>query len=762
MSKSPPSSSGTELPSFATTVLSRAADIASNVSDLLAESFNPISSPAVFESDASVRESSNVPSVAGDSGSQDIRDDHSSSPEMPMSNGSASIDIDEAEDDTHDVEPKFKYERLFPDRNIESANILFRDSATALAVHPKLLALGTKNGEIHILDLQGNRISLSVPVPKHAGPVNDISLDEAGDYMASAGDDGKVFVHGLYHTDDNYQVKHSEPVKTVAICPNFTAFGLSVANKSMVFGSRQLILCEKRFLGTKLTTLDPGDGRVTRIKWFGNFLAWGNRSGVKVMDMKEKQVIGLIPKDQRDDGNDYPNKCEIFWMDSRTLLVAWPHVFSVCAIRDRRKLSNSSLSSGGLTKLPNFELVINKLIHTEFAIAGIGPYVEDQFVLLGYNIVSKEDDKKVQMRIVRPKWEEFEDVTCDELPLRGALYATYEDYKLQSLPEDGLYFIVSPKDVVVAKPLDLDDVIDWLLERGRHEEAMKVAGKNNGRTLVRHNIRDIGRQYVDYLRLKDNYEEAARVCPKVLGKDRIAWEEQVAEFYRAGKLRILAPYMPRSADFQLTPGLYELVLASFLQDDHEGFLRMVKEWPATLYNVQAIINSVIEFLLRDPNQKVLLESLTTLYTLVEQYDKALKICVKLKHPDVFELINKRSLYKTIVDQQLLVALMDIDAEQTVRLLTDNNERIPIASVVTQLQSRPQYLLQYLDRLFQMNKTIGKEYHDIQARLYAEYEPKKLLHFMQNSKHFMLNTAFEVCEKKNMFPEMVYLLSRMGR
>lgn len=136
---------------------------------------------------------------------------------------------------------------------------------------------------------------------------------------------------------------------------------------------------------------------------------------------------------------DSPSKCDMFWVNPRTLLVSWPHVFHVCSLRDRRTSSTVSLSSGGMLKLPNFELVISKLIHTDFAIAGIGPYVDDQYVLLGYNAGAKEEDRKVQMRIVKPRWEEFEDITCDELPVRGALYATYEDYKLQSLPEDGKF-----------------------------------------------------------------------------------------------------------------------------------------------------------------------------------------------------------------------------------------------------------------------------------------------------------------------------------
>lgn len=39
----------------------------------------------------------------------------------------------------------------------------------------------------------------------------------------------------------------------------------------------------------------------------------------------------------------------------------------------------------------------------------------------------------------------------------------------ECLPDENLYFIVSPKDVVVAKLRDQDDHISWLMEHGRYE-----------------------------------------------------------------------------------------------------------------------------------------------------------------------------------------------------------------------------------------------------------------------------------------------------
>lgn len=41
----------------------------------------------------------------------------------------------------------------------------------------------------------------------------------------------------------------------------------------------------------------------------------------------------------------------------------------------------------------------------------------------------------------------------------------------ESVAEDNHFFIISPKDVVVAKPRDEDDHVAWLLEHHNYEVA---------------------------------------------------------------------------------------------------------------------------------------------------------------------------------------------------------------------------------------------------------------------------------------------------
>lgn len=72
---------------------------------------------------------------------------------------------------------------------------------------------------------------------------------------------------------------------------------------------------------------------------------------------------------------------------------------------------------------------------------------------------------------LRPKLYIFEyrdnnytDICTDSLSLRGYEEYTVNDYHLDVLIEENRFFIVAPKDVVVACPYDLDDRIQWLIQ----------------------------------------------------------------------------------------------------------------------------------------------------------------------------------------------------------------------------------------------------------------------------------------------------------
>ncbi|GIY22133.1 vacuolar protein sorting-associated protein 41 homolog, partial [Caerostris darwini] len=184
-------------------------------------------------------------------------------------------EMNETEEDTdsddteEEIEPKLCYERLAND----VPNILKKDAASCIAVHTKFLALGTHLGVIHILDHQGNNIR-SKELLLHATTVNQISIEDKGDYLASCSNDGKVAVHGLYSTDLNTSLTIERPVRSVVLDPNFSK---SSANRRFIIGEDKVVLYERQFLtGYKPNIIYQGEGAIRNIKWKDRFVVWAS------------------------------------------------------------------------------------------------------------------------------------------------------------------------------------------------------------------------------------------------------------------------------------------------------------------------------------------------------------------------------------------------------------------------------------------------------------------------------------------------------
>ena len=49
---------------------------------------------------------------------------------------------------------------------------------------------------------------------------------------------------------------------------------------------------------------------------------------------------------------------------------------------------------------------------------------------------------------------------------------------------------------------------------------------------------DIGKQHLDFLLTEERYEDAARLCVKILGRNREMWEEEVFKFAQIHQLKV--------------------------------------------------------------------------------------------------------------------------------------------------------------------------------------------------------------------------------
>ncbi|XP_054157899.1 vacuolar protein sorting-associated protein 41 homolog [Oppia nitens] len=668
------------------------------------------------------------------------------------SSTTTTLETDQISDDSdEEVEPKLTYERITNDVTA----ILKKESATCLAVHSKFIALATHLGKINIIDVLGNRVN-DRELCLHKTSINQISIDEKGEYLASSSDD-RIVIIGLYSSDNNYHNTFDRPIRAIAIDPYFRK-----RQRFVVGEGDKIVLYEKTFLSRyRPIILQQSKGQIRNIRWRTQFIAWASDLCVKIYDIEDKAVITYIERDKDNDLQRFrPElfKCHFCWKDDKTLLIGWADTIKICCIKQKPN-----------NELPRRYVQLTASLNVGFGVCGIAP-IESKLVVLCVNKEANQLDNTFNCRVevIEPIGTDgYEEISSDILSPKSFNNCRSSDYHVDCLPEEGLYLILCPKDLIIAKPREEDDHITWLLEHQQYEEALKVVeNNNNNKNIRKHTVLSVGSVYLKSLLDESptnhsQYEKAAKLCCQICGTDKTAWENQVMRFKRIGQLRVMAPYLPRGPELILDPAIYEIVLKEFLELDSKGFLQTIRQWNPNIYSISTIVKATLGVLTIDPKNRNLLEALAELYSHDGKHDKALTIYKDIGNKvQVFDLIRKYGLYAKLQEQ--MEVFFQLNSEETAKLLIENQEIIPAELVVKQLRPKPQLLFVYLDQLVaHKDSEVCSAHHGLLVQLYAQYSPDKLMAFLRSSNYYELETALEVCRKKNLFNEVVFLLGRMG-
>ncbi|OBZ81420.1 Vacuolar protein sorting-associated protein 41 [Choanephora cucurbitarum] len=672
-------------------------------------------------------------------------------------------DEDEEDEDYDDNldEPKLRYRRV--GANVKE--ILEKDTASTIRVSERFLVLGTHWGAVHILDFEGNVIK---SFSKHAATVNSISIDRYDEYVASASDDGKVFIYALY-TPEILTFDYKRPLKSIALDPEYAR----KTTRQFVIGgmAEQLIMSEKGWFGNKDTVLHANEGPIYAIEWRNHFIAWANDTGVKIFDTTTNMRITYIDRPEGSPRADL-YKCRMCWKNDTTLLIGWADTVKIAVIKP---MPNSAQGQA------NHYVEIIAMFQTDHIISGIAPF-KDHLMILFYLLEDESDDeeKKQEMRgrkqlASKPELHIFnadnEDISQDILPSHGFEHYQANDYVLQFLMEEDMFYVMGPKDLIAARARDEDDHIEWLLEHERFGEALDAVRAFSSSKKFKED--EIGQAYLDWLVKERRVDEAAAECGDILKNDKSKWEDWVFKFTELGELKAIAPYIPIK-DPQLSTTVYEIALAWFLKSDPTALRNTIHQWPRNLYNLSNVIVAVEDVLRKDKNNEILIECLADLYTYNNQPDKAIEYNLRLRRPNAFELIQEYNMFDAVKDKAILLMEFDqylLQKEENkstrpsqmpaVQLLVKNTDAIPPERVVKQLRKNRLFLHIYLDALFDRDRQLGYEFHDLQVELYAEYDYPKLIDFLRASHYINLEKAYKICEEKDLVPEMVFILGRMG-
>lgn len=579
----------------------------------------------------------------------------------------------------------------------------------------------------------------------------------------------------------------------------------------------------------KRVVLDRNSGAIECVRWGSrNVLAWTCDVGVKLYDVGREMKIAVVERARGSplSGAFVPH---LSWNESgdggKTLIIAWADCVKVVKVErmDAKSAANAkstrakslvgadsgvrsvSVEAGGTpspasessSKSPGsahaYAAKVVSMFQTEYYIAGAQPF-GDALALLAWtrgdapelHIVSKTN-VPISIDVLAMK-DDVEHLSCDAYSLVSAqrMNADGERERCQRFGDERWWtpgaeprlVVLSPKDLIIAKPHGAKETIDWL---STQEDYVRLLDACEAATSFGHvdgGAADVGQRVLAKAFADGEYARAAALCEKLLRRDASAWEFWIEKFITARALGEIHPYIP-TENPTLSAVAYETVLHAFLAEaeHHARFLTAVKVWPARVYFPSRLIPVVKTMLaaLRDDalapsstnvSSVVLRESLAELYLLDGQRERALNLYLDIGRPSVLNFIARHDLV-TFVPRHKLSLLAQLDTPAAMTLFVTSRDVLPPSVVAPELLGRGGYGARelahtYLSELFRDDPRGMEEFHDKLFDLHLEFSPTSVMTFLKTSDAYDVKRCAErLAGVESLVFERVYLLSKLG-
>lgn len=673
----------------------------------------------------------------------------------PLSDGHCVDDDDDEDDEEEDDEdePVFKFSSIINPSKVESTNKnesrrLPMPDFSCLAVHERFLVIGRMTGDLLVTDHLGHEMP-HFQMKAHDYPVNAISIDDAGEFVGSCCQGGKVKISGLLSKDNDQLFTFSRPVRAVCLDPNFSK------TKMFVTGITNVILNERGTFGRHKQTvlIELGGGLIHTLQWKDSYIAFGNDKGVGIYDLQTRRLLGFEeisgPKEMA--AGLFPS--QISWNDSTTLAIACGQTIQIVKIVTE---TMNAHQSGAIKKYLN---TIYRF-KIEFYACGLTSVAGDLILLGIERFNTTEGSADPSLTILSKNETKYAEKAHDPFHLQNERETNPSQFHLEYLPDENSFFILSPYEIMKAERRDFDDHIDFLISKKKFQEAIQVFEKPNRRDAVarRHTQKSVYREFVEFLMQNDQIDRAVTFFERIYTTQN-DWEEQIRTFIRLNKLDLIVPHIP-TEKLKLSSEIYELVLTTYLnQKQYEKFLNLLKTWPTNLYSLTSI-DQKIRLATNDQNPpEILLECSAFVAEKEGNLSRTLDILLKMGNVQVFQLIERKKLYADVLPH--IEKLMMIDEKVAVEMLMRNIDRLPVNAVAESLEKSARLLHKYLDAVFTHNPNDSRDFHTRQVSLYAQFEPEKLMQFLRKAGNYNLQEALAICEQGKLHREMVFLYGRAG-
>lgn len=324
----------------------------------------------------------------------------------------------------------------------------------------------------------------------------------------------------------------------------------------------------------------------------------------------------------------------------------------------------------------------------------------------------------------------------------------------------------------------------------------------------------IGDLWLQQLVSAGEWTTAGQVAGRVLGASP-RWEHWVWEFAQAGRFNEITPYIPTRPMRPRIPSIvFERILGHYVVHDRLRFKDLIDSWDPELFDIENVTSAIetqlsngdtdeesIEDGIQGRHWRILLDALARLKIADGRPKEALRCYIKLQNADAaMNLITEYHLVNSIADDIPGFLTLRVSKDQiasgdlteleestseAIKMLVDEsvNRAINPDTVVQQLQAKGRpfqpFLFLYLRALWngQQTETRSRRLHqevqyggrgiveesgDLAVSLFAEFDRATLMDFLRQSRSYSYEQATSICEKKQYYPELVYLLSQTGQ
>lgn len=723
-------------------------------------------------------------------------------------------DEEEEEEEEDDEPPLLKYTRL----NKLPANFFKKDPVLSSFFHESVFIFGTHSGFLHITNPDFTPIRT-----KKAHRASILSLYSDGNYFASGSMDGTVVIGSIHDEKDIVMFDFKRPIHAVVLDKNYQR------TRSFVYGgmSGNVVYSSKNWLDQRVeVVLDQDNGPIVAILSIDDLLVWMNDKGITVYHTATKQVISVIAKPTDSFRSDlyWPR---ISFPETDRLLVAWGNY--IWSLRASIKLAGAGSGAGSSVKsriLPGAaslsfrsaqekKIEIEHVFKVDYLIAGIASFKDDLWIVLAYN--QSEKDKSGRFIPQNPDIKLLSSLDGstqheEEIGFNTKENLGLNDYSLGT--HIGLssvrYFIMSARDGVIAEQVQLDDRLQWYLDRKMYLKAWNMSqhlvtpvkrlgfGILHVESLVKEDKWDEATEWLTTL-LSLNTDEfpiddtkstiGTKVSTTLQAEDKELyvrevgrqWTQWSSVLIKSSHVPDLTRIIPTDPRWNLPKGIYTQILRYWIENslNLDEVYNLLEKWSLELFEVKQVTATIEELLESDPGNARLRRQLCSLYERAFEPAKAVPHLAKLKDANIIPLLAEHHILPLFISQipsfarlrfdnesdidRLPVDKLEVQLEDITQILVDSRHEIPPATILKLMDESHLDIMSYfyLEKLLGIDELIVKSFGDDQIRLYSQYNRPKLLPFLIGHDNYDISKAIEACEMSAFVDELVFLLGKTG-